>query len=384
MSKVLVAEDDRTTRLLVNRTLSKEGYEVIEAQDGGTACKTAIAERPDVILLDLKMPVMDGFDVLRRLRKNPDTESTPVIILTAVPPEEGEPVGAQLGVRHYMTKPLDLSLVKMAVKGALRDLERVSRAAPGSARSIVAQIVDTLEPQAAISSSPENVLGIGDELLDQKLGGGIPMGSLALIEGEPAAGKSVLCQHLAYSSIQKGSPVAYVTFEDTPAGLLVQMQSLGLDVSTDVKRGLMRVYSLTYPEEAEDPETLLMALGQKIVKLPSRFRTIVVDPLTSLASGCGDRTVMGFFSLCKRQTMAGRTVLLTIHSYTFDEKLAIRLAAICDAHLKVSVEHIASRLVKTLEVCKVHNSVLDSVNMVKFEVTAGKGMRMSPFRRVNI
>ena len=104
MSKVLVAEDDRTTRLMVNRSLEKEGYDVIEARDGGAACETAMAERPDVILLDLKMPVMDGFDVLRKLRRNPDTEGTPVIVLTAVPAEEGEPIGATLGV--YITKPL--------------------------------------------------------------------------------------------------------------------------------------------------------------------------------------------------------------------------------------------------------------------------------------
>ena len=381
MSKVLVAEDDRTTRLMVNRTLEKEGYAVIEARDGGAACKTAMAERPDVILLDLKMPVMDGFDVLRKLRRNPDTEGTPVIILTAVPPEEGEPIGDTLGVRNYITKPLDLGMVKLAVKGALRDL---SSAPPRHTIPVVTQIVDALEPMGGETGVLRDTIRIGDEMLDQKMGSGIPMGSLGLIEGEPSAGKSVLCQHFAYSSVQAGYPVAYMTFEDTSTGLISQMSSLGLDVSAEVKRELIRVYPLTYPEQAEDPDTLLTALGQTVATLPSRFKTVFVDPLTSLGSGCGDRAVMGFFSQCKRQTLAGRTIVVAFHTFTFDEKLMIRIAALCDAHLRLSVQHIAARLVKTLEVCKVHNAVLDTSNTIKFEVLSGKGMRISPFRSVNI
>ena len=383
MSKVLVAEDDRTTRLMVNRALEKEGYDVIEARDGGAACKTAMAERPDVILLDLKMPVMDGFDVLRKLRQNPDTEETPVIVLTAVPPEEGEPIGAKLGVRNYITKPLDLGTVKLAVKGALREL---ARRAPRLTRTrrVVSQIVDTLEPMAGETQVLRDTLSIGDDMLDQKMGGGIRISSLGMIEGEPSAGKSILCQHFAYSSVRSGYPVAYVTFEDTSAGLLAQMASLGLDVTVEAKRGLMRVYPLTYPEQPEDTDTLLTALGQKIAKLPSRFKTVIVDPLTSVGSGCSDRAVMGFFSQCKRQTMAGRTIVLAFHTFTFDEKMMIRISALCDAFLRLSVEHIAMRLVKTLEVCKVHNAVLDTSNTIRFEVLAGKGMQISPFRRVNI
>ena len=99
MPKVLVAEDDRGTRTIVRR--------ILESMDGGSAYNTAVEEKPDIILLDVWMPVMDGFDVLKKLRSHPDTELTPVILMTSLPAETGEPVGKRLGVRHYMTKPLD-------------------------------------------------------------------------------------------------------------------------------------------------------------------------------------------------------------------------------------------------------------------------------------
>ena len=119
MPKVLVAEDDRGTRTIVRRILEKEGYEILESMDGGSAYNTAVEEKPDIILLDVWMPVMDGFDVLKKLRSHPDTERTPVILMTSLPAETGEPVGRRLGVRHYMTKPLDPGMVRLGVRHAL-------------------------------------------------------------------------------------------------------------------------------------------------------------------------------------------------------------------------------------------------------------------------
>ena len=112
MPKVLVAEDDRGTRTIVRR--------ILESMDGGSAYNTAVEEKPDIILLDVWMPVMDGFEVLQRFRGNPDTATVPVVILTGMEPQAGEPTGARLRVRHYITKPVDPEKLKLAIKIDLR------------------------------------------------------------------------------------------------------------------------------------------------------------------------------------------------------------------------------------------------------------------------
>ena len=120
MTKVLVVDDEQDIRDLLVDTLSDAGYEVIEAKNGGSAIDKAFLELPDVILLDVWMPVMDGFEVLKKLRENPATEAIPVILLTALPQSHGSKPSWELGVRHYIEKPFDSDHVQLAVKVALR------------------------------------------------------------------------------------------------------------------------------------------------------------------------------------------------------------------------------------------------------------------------
>ena len=120
MAKVLVAEDEQPIRIVLADTLLDAGYDVIEATDGGAAFEKACLEHPDIILLDVMMPVMDGFGVLKRLRETPSTEAIPVVLLTAVPAAEGERAGSQLGVQHYITKPWTPDTLELTLKVALR------------------------------------------------------------------------------------------------------------------------------------------------------------------------------------------------------------------------------------------------------------------------
>ena len=123
MALVLVVEDEKDLRNLLSDILIFAGYDVIEAKDGGAGLEKAWSERPDVILLDVMMPVMDGFDLLTKLRENPVTNSTPVVMLTAYPATKGELPALRLGARHYIRKPFEPELVTWAVKVALREAE---------------------------------------------------------------------------------------------------------------------------------------------------------------------------------------------------------------------------------------------------------------------
>ena len=101
-AKVLLAEDDRMTRLIASSSLVKHGYQVVEVDNGGAAYDKAISEQPDIILLDVQMPVMDGFEVLKKLRADPSTVATPVILLTGMPADQGEIAAWEMGACHYI------------------------------------------------------------------------------------------------------------------------------------------------------------------------------------------------------------------------------------------------------------------------------------------
>ena len=105
MSCILVADDDPLIIRLLEHRLRHRGYDVISAPDGETALDLAIREKPDLILLDGMMPGLDGFEVLRRLKENPETMQIPVVMLTARN-QEGDIVdGLTSGAADYMVKP---------------------------------------------------------------------------------------------------------------------------------------------------------------------------------------------------------------------------------------------------------------------------------------
>ena len=83
MTTILVVEDDQDIRFLLSETVSDLGYDVLEAADGGTGFRRALEEHPDVILLVVMMPVMDGFQVLAKLKEHAETHHMPVIMVSA-------------------------------------------------------------------------------------------------------------------------------------------------------------------------------------------------------------------------------------------------------------------------------------------------------------
>lgn len=111
--KVLLIEDEKEVAELYRLKLSLDGYDVLVATEGESGLKKAIEEKPDLIFLDIKMPGMDGFEVLRHLRKNDITKLTPIVILSNFDEQEMIEKGLALGANEYLIKsqfsPGDLS-----------------------------------------------------------------------------------------------------------------------------------------------------------------------------------------------------------------------------------------------------------------------------------
>lgn len=105
MSRILIADDDPLLRALLQHRLGADGHTVIALEDGGDVLRSVAALKPDLIVLDAMMPVVDGFEILRRLKARPDPDPTPVIMLTALK-RDADIVGAlELGAADYLVKP---------------------------------------------------------------------------------------------------------------------------------------------------------------------------------------------------------------------------------------------------------------------------------------
>jgi CheY-like chemotaxis protein len=105
--KILSVDDSKTIRMLLKRLFSPFVCELFEAGDGQEGLDLVIREKPDLIILDYNMPVMDGVTMLRQMRENPEFKRLPVIMLTAEASPETIAKVARLGVRDYVTKPFD-------------------------------------------------------------------------------------------------------------------------------------------------------------------------------------------------------------------------------------------------------------------------------------
>jgi two-component system phosphate regulon response regulator PhoB len=117
---VLVVEDEEDIRELVSYHLLKEGYQVAGVGSGEEALATAAAQPPDLILLDLMLPDLDGLTVCQRLRSQPRTQSVPIVMLTAKGEESDIVGGLNLGANDYVTKPFSPKVLMARVRAVLR------------------------------------------------------------------------------------------------------------------------------------------------------------------------------------------------------------------------------------------------------------------------
>jgi DNA-binding NtrC family response regulator len=114
---ILIVDDEKEICTVLSDSLSQEGYRVFTAQNGKTALKLAKKEKPDLILLDIKMPIMDGIEVLRRINKM--KRKIAVIMITAYGNLETARKAMKLGAYDFVTKPFDLFFLKSLVKEVL-------------------------------------------------------------------------------------------------------------------------------------------------------------------------------------------------------------------------------------------------------------------------
>lgn len=119
MAKILIAEDEPDIRELVTFMLKFAGYEVVAASNGEDAVRTASRERPDLVLMDVRMPRMTGYDACRMMKANPDLRNVPVVFLSAKGQESEIQSGLEAGAEEYLLKPFSPAELTNRVRGIL-------------------------------------------------------------------------------------------------------------------------------------------------------------------------------------------------------------------------------------------------------------------------
>jgi two-component system phosphate regulon response regulator PhoB len=152
-SKVLIVEDDRSLADVLAYNLKQAGYTVLLAHDGQDGLTQAQLKTPDVVVLDLMLPVIDGLDVCRQLRADPATRDVLILMLTAKSEESDELIGFSLGADDYVTKPFSVKVLLQRVKA----LERRRRSPSGDSPDVVSSqgvVVDRRRYRATIDGRP--------------------------------------------------------------------------------------------------------------------------------------------------------------------------------------------------------------------------------------
>lgn len=161
--KILVIDDEPSIVNLVSSYLKAEGYEVITASDGPSGLKSARAFKPDLIVLDVMLPGMDGIELLSNLRRESDVY---VIMLTARTEETDKIVGLSVGADDYVTKPFSPRELTARVKAALRRIQ--TGAGSGSARSVLSfkhVRIDVDARQVTVDENPIELTAVEFDLL---------------------------------------------------------------------------------------------------------------------------------------------------------------------------------------------------------------------------
>ena len=179
--------------------------------------------------------------------------------------------------------------------------------------------------------------------------------------------------------MKQGLAVDLFTTESTTKSFIKQMESMSLDISDYFAWGYIKVFPLHvvgFEWSKDEMEGILQRVINNIRE--SKAQVAVIDSLTLFTEYAESDSILTFFTNCKSLVDHGKTILITLHTYAFEEDTLVRIRSICDAHLNMKKAIMGDKYVMVMEVIKVRGAHKTTGNLVSFEVHPGYGMKVIP------
>lgn len=208
--KILVADDEPNILALVCGILQEEEYDVISATNGEEAIQKAFREKPDLMVVDVRMPHKNGFEVVEAIRANPDTQKALIIILSALEDESNKITGFEKGTDDYLTKPFSTEELKARIQALLK-----------RARNF--KLGKATETRPEITT--EKVRS-GIPVLDALLPEGLMRGANLLLTGKLGSGKSTFARNFLLNGLKQNEPSIFISLDEDVARLRAQLEQV--------------------------------------------------------------------------------------------------------------------------------------------------------------
>ena len=208
MKKILIADDEANILMLLEIMLRDLDATIISAENGQEAIDKAKEEKPDLIISDVVMPKLNGFEVCKQVRNTPEIEDTPIILLSALGDEYNKLTGFDEGANDYIIKPFNVEELKARAKSLLTRFSNKTKSTTKSTKQS--------SPEESSVSRETNITETGNDLLDEHLYGGLPTGSNILIVGPTGSGKSTFCRNFIQQGLDNNESSLIVSVDDDP------------------------------------------------------------------------------------------------------------------------------------------------------------------------
>ncbi len=334
--KILVADDEERILNLTADFLAEAGYNIITAKDGKEALKMAREETPDLILLDIRMPKMTGFEVTKIIREDSNIGSTPIIIVSALGDEWSKITGFEEGADDYITKPVNMEELKTRIQAILFR----SKGLPKREKEEL-QKIETGIPN-----------------LDKILSPGLPKGSNILLVGPIGKGKSTFVRKFIASGVKRGAKCMFVAIDDDPTLIKRHLEEeLPYPVAEFEKLGLLRFvdayswsggeasrekYSITGMLDLTQLSSVIADAGEELgqtVQVKGGGRR-VIDSISSLLVNFELPSTQKFLSSIARTSLAfgGVTTLFTLEEGSIDDKTLNNIKYLMDGTIEFKID----------------------------------------------
>ena len=356
-AKILIVDDEPAVLELLVDWLESDDHDVWSASDGYEGLGFLREVKPDLVITDIRMPNMDGYLFRQHARR---ASGVPVLIITGVPQEVAVLREMDIGADHYMTKPLKMD----DLLGRVAQL--LGQHPTGESPRLTAE--------STLLDDERSRIALGIRQFDQALRGGIQLGSMTLIEGSPASGKSVICENLASAALADGLLVAFYTSMVESKRLVSHMASLGLSLPRSVSDNRFDIFPFdpTYDDQQSASEIFERLRNSFSRMNEAGVRVIIIDNISTVVSKASRGEIIHFFESCKDMSRRGLTFLVALRTSSIDGDLMGQLHSLFDTHLTLSlkIEGDGPRadVVNLMEVGKSENVTTNRKTSVYFRV----------------